>query len=347
MQKQSIFSSISQWVAKNNIAKGAIVLALLIVAPAVIGGSGLTMRVFSLIFINSLLSLGLMVITGYTGMLNMGQAAFYGIGAYVAAILALTFHQSFLVCFVAGTVGAGLAGFLIAIPCLRVSTDFLSLITIAFAEIFQTIVLNWMDVTRGPMGLPGIPAITIAGKAFDNSYDYYYLFLAIAVIVYIALNNIMNSRVGRSLKAVRDDEVCARAQGIDVNYYKVLAFVLGTIPAGMAGAMIAFFVQFVGATTFNFETSLIIMNMVILGGLGSLPGAIIGAAFFVGFTEFIRPLAVYRVGVGGLIMILLMLFRPQGLLGTKAFAGIGGFENTLIRWRQEIQSQKQIAQQKK
>jgi branched-chain amino acid transport system permease protein len=347
MQNQSVVSVIPRWIMNNRILTGIVVLSLLVLAPAVIGGSGLTMRVFSLIFINSLLAMGLMVITGYTGMLNMGHAAFYGIGAYTAAILALTFHQPFLICFLAATVGAGLAGFLIAFPCLRVTTDFLSLITIAFAEVFQTVILNWMEVTRGPMGLPGIPPIVIAGITFDSSIHYYYLFLFIAVMVFIALSNVMSSRVGRSLKAIRDDEICARAQGINVRYYKVLAFVLGTLPAGMAGAMIAFFVQFVGATMFKFEASLIMMNMVILGGLGSLPGAIIGAAFFVGFTELIRPLAVYRVGVGGAIMILLMLFRPQGLMGSKAFAGIGGFENMLIRWRQKLRTPEQDARVRK
>ena len=294
------------------------------------------MRVMCLIFINSLLSMGLMVITGYTGMLNMGHAAFYGVGAYVAAILALTYNQPFWVCFIAAAVAAGLAGFIIAFPCLRVATDFLSLITIAFAEVFSTIALNWMEVTRGPMGLPGIPTISIAGFEINNSYRFYYLFLIIGVLVFFALTNILNSRVGRALKAIRDDEICAQAQGINIRYYKVLAFVLGTIPAGMAGALIAFFIQFIGPAMFRFETSLVIMNMVILGGLGSLPGALLGAVFFIGFTELIRPLAVYRVGVGGITMILLMLFRPQGIMGSAAFAGMGGLQGKIQRWRMKL-----------
>ena len=337
MATRSRFPALPRWVTDRRFI-GLLVLAVVIVLPAFIGHSGILMRVLCLIFINALLALGLMVITGYTGMLNMGHAAFYGIGAYIAAVLALRFHQPFLTCLVASGAGAGLAGLIIAIPCLKVGSDFLSLITIAFAELFQTVVLNWMDVTRGPMGLPGIPNIVIANVTFDNYYRLYYLFLAIAVVIYVGLSNIVNSRIGRSLKAIRDDEICARAQGIDVRYYKVLAFVLGTIPAGIAGGLIAFLVQFVGAATFNLDASLILMNMVILGGLGSLPGALIGAAFFVGFTELIRFLNIYRIGVGGVIMVLLMLFRPQGIMGSRAFAGVGGFENVIRRWWQKRHS---------
>lgn len=336
-----MLATIPRWFTVNRKLVSFLILAIVIFLPAVIGHSGILMRIVCLIFINSLLSMGLMVITGYTGMLNMGHAAFYGIGAYTAAILALRFHQSFLVCMLAAGVGAGLAGLLISIPCLKVGTDFLSLITIAFSELFQTVILNWMDVTRGPMGLPGIPPIVIANFTFDTYPRIYYLFLVIAVLVYIALSNIVNSRVGRSLKAIRDDEICARAQGINVRFYKILAFVLGTIPAGFAGAMIAFLVQFVGATTFNLDASLLLMNMVILGGLGSLPGAIVGATFFVGFTELIRTLNIYRIGVGGITMIILMLIRPQGIMGSKAFAGIGGLENAFLRWRQKRRSKAQ------
>lgn len=336
MQNNISTSAFGRWVARNQILFIVLMVVMLVAAPLLIGRWGLIMRMFTLIFLNSMLAMGLMVITGYTGMLNMGHAAFYGIGAYTAAVLALTYNQPFWVCFLAATAAAGVAGFLIAFPCLRVTTDFLSLITIAFAEVFLTVASNWMEVTRGPMGLPGIPPIVIAGIKFNTSYHLYYLFLFFALLVYIALSNILGSRVGRSFKAIRDDEICARAQGIDVRYYKVLAFTLGTIPAGMAGALLAYYIQFVGPAMFRFETSLILMNMVILGGLGSLPGAIVGVIFFVGFTELIRPLAVYRVGVGGLTMILLMLFRPQGIMGSAAFAGEGGLQGAITHWRQRL-----------
>jgi branched-chain amino acid transport system permease protein len=335
------------WIQKNQKLLTLAFIVILLLLPLGFGQQGLIMRVFNLVIINSLLAMGLMVISGYTGMLNMGHAAFYGIGAYTAAVLALTFNQPFWVCFLAATAAAGLFGFLVAFPCLKVTTDFLSLITIAFAEVFLTVVSNWMDVTRGPMGLPGIPGISLGGHALSSASEIYYFFLAIAGVVYLALHNILHSRVGRSLQAIRDDEICASAQGINIRYYKVLAFVLGTIPAGMAGTMIAFYVQFVGPSMFKFDVSLLIMNMVILGGLGSLPGAIVGALFFVGFTELIRPLAVYRVGVGGLTMILLMLFRPQGIMGSAAFAGGGGLQGQIYRLRQKYLARARLEQAKK
>ena len=334
MQTKLSFASIYNWINTHQLAAIGVVVLLLLLTPLVIGQSALMMAVFSLIFIYSLLTMGLMIITGYSGMLNMGHAAFYGVGAYTSAILALRFEQPYWVCILVAMLFTGLVGFLIAFPCLRVTTDFLSLITIAFGEVFLTIAMNWVEVTRGPMGLPSIPKPTFGNLVIDSRLEEYYYFLIIAVIVYLALRNILNSRVGRTLKAIRDDEICARAQGINVRYYKVLAFVLGTLPAGIAGSLIGGYIEFVGHAMFKFEASLLLMNMVILGGLGSLSGAVVGAAIFLGLTEIIRPLAVYRVGVGGAIMIFLMLFRPQGIMGSAAYAGMGGLQGTILRWRQ-------------
>ena len=335
-------SPLQLWAEKNKRFIWIGALGIILVLPIFLAGSGLSMRIATLIFIYSLLTTGLMVITGYTGMLNMGHAAFYGMGAYASAILAVTFHQPFWICFLVSALAAGITGFIIAFPCLRVTTDFLSLITIAFAEVFLTIVLSWIDLTRGPMGIPAIPNISIAGFEFDTALEVYYLYFAIALISYISLHNILNSRIGRSFKAIRDDEICAKAQGINVRYYKVLAFTLGTIPAGIAGSLLAYYIQFVGPSMFSFETSLILMNMVILGGLGSLPGAVVGAAIFIVLTEIFRPLAIYRVGVGGATMVLLMLFRPQGIMGSAAYAGQGGFQAAIQRLRQRSSARSRL-----
>jgi branched-chain amino acid transport system permease protein len=242
--------------------------------------------------------------------------------------------QPWWLCLLASAVVTGLAGFLIAFPCLRVATDFLSLITIAFNSVFQTVCLTWVTVTDGPIGIIGVPAPQIAGFVFNTPIRYYYLFLTMAVLTYVALRNILYSRVGRAMISIRDDEICAAAQGINVRYYKVLAFVLGTIPAGIAGCLSAGYLRYVSPIPFSFNQSLKIMNMVILGGLGSLPGSVLGAIFFVAVPEIFRPLAVYEVGIGGIIMILLMFFRPQGILGSAAYAGEGGLQGIIGRWRQ-------------
>lgn len=301
-----------------------IMFVLLIIFPQVT--SGMVTRVGSTILIYSILVMGEQLICGYTGMLNQGMAAFYGVGAYTSALLAVTFGLPWIVCFLAAGLMSALVGILIAVPCLRVETDFLSLITIAFANIFTAILNNWPKLTRGAAGIPSIPHMEIFGIEFTSAAANFYVILAVTVLVYVLLDNLIKSRIGRAFMAVRDDEIGAKSVGIRINSYKVLSFAIGTLCAGYAGSLMAHYINFVGPTNFTFDVSLLILQMCIIGGLGSMPGAIVGAAFFTIMPELIRPLAVYRVGVGGIIMILFMLFRPQGLLGSKAYAGKGGLE---------------------
>lgn len=302
----------------------AIVLVLCIALFPQVVQNKLILRAVVTIMIYCLLSLGNMVISGYCGLLHIGHAAFYGIGAYTSAILSSYYGVPFIYCFFAAGFLTALAGFLISLPCLRVHVDFLSLITLAFAQFFVAVCTNWMEVTRGPLGIKDIPFASLFGFEFNSQVRFYYLVLAILVIVYVLLNNLMKSKTGRAFIAVRDDEISAKTLGIDVNKYKVLAFVIGALLAGFAGSMMAHYIRFVGPSAFGVDTSLLIMQMCILGGLGSLPGAILGAAFFIIMPEIIRPLAIYRLGLGGVIMLLVMLIRPQGILGSQAFAGKGG-----------------------
>lgn len=299
-------------------------LGLLLIFPQVSGG--IVIRVGTNIMIYAILTMGEQLICGYTGMLNQGMAAFYGVGAYASALLSLNLNLPWFVCFLGGGLIAALVGVLIAIPCLRVETDFLSLITIAFANIFTAILNNWTGLTRGAAGIPSIPAASLFGFKFQSAASSFYLILGVTILVYVFLNNLIHSRVGRAFMAVRDNEIGASSVGIKINRCKVLSFGIGTFCAGLAGSLMAHYIGFVGPTNFTFDVSLLILQMCIIGGLGSMPGAIVGAAFFTIMPEIIRPLAVYRVGVGGVIMILFMLFRPQGLLGSKAYAGKGGFE---------------------
>lgn len=320
----------------------ALMFVCLIAAPFVT--SNLQKRVMTTIFIYCLLSMGNMLISGHAGMLNMGQAAFYGVGAYVAAIMQLNYGVPFILCFIVAGLGTGLCGFLVSIPCLRLDTDFLSLITTAFSYIFLAIVRNWMSVTRGPMGLTAIPPIKLFGYTFSSATSIYFLLLGIVVVCYILMNNIVNSRIGRAIQATRDDSIGAQSVGVKADLYKVLAFVIGTTLAGFAGALYASYIGYISPNNFVYDTSLTIMQMCIIGGLGSMPGSIIGAAFFVVMPELIRPLAVYRVGVGGIIMIAFMLFRPQGILGSRAFACSTGIQEKLKQKHMEWKMRKQRAE---
>ncbi|MCI8551790.1 MAG: branched-chain amino acid ABC transporter permease [Lawsonibacter sp.] len=317
-------NNLKEKAASNKKLLLAVFLGALVVFPQVSGG--IIVRVGTNIMIYSIITMGEQLICGYTGMLNQGMAAFYGVGAYASALLALNLNLPWFVCFLGGGLIAALVGVLIAIPCLRVETDFLSLITIAFANIFTAILNNWTSLTRGAAGIPSIPAASLFGFKFQSSASNFYLILGVTILIYVFLNNLIHSRIGRAFMAVRDNEIGASSVGIKINRYKVLSFGIGTFCAGLAGSLMAHYIGFVGPTNFTFDVSLLILQMCIIGGLGSMPGAIVGAAFFTIMPEIIRPLAVYRVGVGGVIMILFMLFRPQGLLGSKAYAGKGGFE---------------------
>lgn len=289
----------------------------------------LTKRIFSTIFIYSLLSMGNMVIGGFTGMLNLGHAAFWGVGAYITAILMTTYHIPFTIAFLAAGVGTALVGLVISIPCLRLSTDFLSLITIAFSYIFLAIVRNWMSVTNGPQGIPGISCINFFGVDFSDATAVYFVLLIVAVLSFLIISNITKSKFGLAMQAVRDDELGARSAGIKPAQVKILSFVIGTFFAGLAGALYAAYIGYIGPNTFTFDTSTTIFQMCILGGLGSIPGAVIGTIFFIVMPEMIRTLAVYRIGVGGVIMLLLMLFRPQGIMGSRAFATKDGIQERI------------------
>lgn len=300
-----------------------LLLFIMILFPQVTS-SDFVVRIVVTSLIYAIASMGNMVIVGYCGLLTCGHGAFYGLGAYVAAILATTFDLPFSICFLCAILGSALFGFLISIPCLRVQVDFLSLITIAFAQIFQAVVKNWTSLTGGARGIVGIPSPTIFGFKFATQTSYYYLVLVVIAAIYILLKNLMHSSMGRAMQAVRDDEIGARAMGIDVNRYKIIAFVIGSVVAGVGGCLMAHYLKYIGPTSFTLDVSLLFMQMIILGGLGSLEGAVIGAFFFTIMPEIFRPLAVYRMGLGGAVMLLVILLRPQGLVGSKAFAGDGG-----------------------
>lgn len=296
---------------------GIAAIAFLVAFPFVADGYLLHVANISLIFI--LLAIGQNIITGYTGMLSLGHAAFYGVGAYTSALLTLRLGVSWPVAFLASGIVASIVGMLIALPCLRVRTDFLSLITIAFAQMFFVVANGWMDLTRGPMGLTGIPRISFGPWVAHNDTAYYAVFAVIVVVTYIAVQRILNSSIGRAWEMVRDDEVGALSLGVDVTYYKVLSFGVGTFLAGLAGSMFAHYIRFLSPDAFLLLESLIIMQMAILGGLASLPGSVLGAILLITIPEALRssePLLItYRPGLAGALLVAMMIWRPQGILG--------------------------------
>lgn len=248
-------------------------------------------------------ALGLHLITGVTGQFSFGHAAFMSIGAYSSALMTIYLHTPFFLNLIAGGLLAALFGILLGIPSMRLTGDYLGITTLGFGEIVRIIFIN-MKITGGAMGLGGIPKETNIAIVY-----------ILVVLTVFSLYRIQNSRFGRALAAIREDEIAAETMGINVYWYKIKAFAVGTFFAGISGALFAHMMQYLNPSDFGFARSFDILNFVVLGGLGSIPGTILGTAVLSLAPEFLRFVKEYRMLIYGAMMILMMIFRPYGLLG--------------------------------
>lgn len=269
-------------------------------------------------------ALGLNLIVGYTGMLSLCQAAFIAIGAYCAAILMTFLHISFWYALIASGLLAGFFGILIGIPTLRLRGDYLAIATLGFGEIVKNVILNWDSVTRGPMGINGIPGPNFFGFTLSSMDKVpWVIFIWLLVLfTYILIRRVVRSRVGRALESIREDEIAASAMGINIAKYKVGAFTCGAFFAGVAGALFAAFNQSVAPLTFDFMMSIMILCMVVLGGLGNSFATIIGTILIVITSELPRLLGISHIippqmnqVLFGFILVFMMIYRPQGIIG--------------------------------
>jgi branched-chain amino acid transport system permease protein len=317
-----------QWTRYAAVAAGLLVIAL----PLIIS-SGYTVRVLNNILLYSILALGLNLIGGYGGQLAMGHACYYGIGAYTSALLMLNLGWPFLPSLLAATAAAGLFGLLTGwLAMARITGDYLMLITMGISEITRIVFMNWVPVTRGPMGIPQVPPAKLFSFTFTSGMHYYYLFLVCLVIGVLVIRKLVGSKFGRALVAIREDETAARAMGINATFYKVAAFAISAVFAGVAGSLMASYNRFVGPMQFSLEEGLLLFQMIIVGGLGSISGSILGAAILVTVPEVFRPIYQYRMLINGLLMVLLMIWRPQGLLGMT------GGAHPYVRWVMKLRS---------
>ena len=263
-----------------------------------------------------ILALGLNLVVGQAGLLNLGYAAFYAIGAYTYAILSTSYGLSFWPGLALGAlVAAGFAA-LLGAPILKLRGDYFAIVTLGLGEITRIVLNNWDRMTGGPNGIANVKRPVIAGYALHTTLDYYYLVLVLVIITIFAMNRLIFSRIGRAWIAIREDEVAAEAMGINTFRLKLLAFVLGSAWAGLAGVFFAAKMAFVSPESFTFFESVLILCMVVLGGMGSIPGIILGAVLLVGLPEVFRDFQDYRMLAFGAALVLMMVFRPQGLLGS-------------------------------
>jgi len=270
-----------------------------------------------LVGIYVILALGLNVVVGFTGLLNLGFVAFYALGAYSYALLNTRFGLGFWTALPFSVGLSAIAGFLLAFPALRLRGDYLAIVTLGFGEITRLILNNWDSLTMGPNGISGISAPRIFSLSLGKLSYFYYLVLFFVLITFFITKRVYSSKIGRAWVAIREDEIASSIMGINTTMYKLYAFAFGAFWAGLAGAVFAGKMQFVSPESFTFMESVLILCMVIIGGLGSIPGVILGAFILVLLPEMLREIQLYRMLALGAGLVLLMVFRPQGLFGGR------------------------------
>jgi branched-chain amino acid transport system permease protein len=274
----------------------------------------LRMAIDALIFIP--LVVGQNVITGNSGQVAMGHAAFYGTGAYVTAILTVDHGWGTVLAILASVVITAFVGLATGLPAIRVSGDYLFIVTIGLNLIFLDVVTQWTGFTGGASGIPGVPLPSPFGIELLTQDRFYYLALAAAALSVVVALLLVHSRFGKTVEAVRDDPTAALASGMSLVRTRIIVFSVGAGMAGMSGSILAFQLGFVGPQSFQFLVSLLIFEMAIIGGLGNVVGSIVGAALLVILPEALRSVQDYRVGIGGVAILILMVLRPQGLIGS-------------------------------
>jgi branched-chain amino acid transport system permease protein len=301
---------------RARIATGVFIILALLALPLALATNTfyLQMAINVLIFIP--LVVGQNLITGNSGQVAMGHAAFYGIGAYTTAILTVDHGWNPVISFAASALAAGLIGGLTGLPAIRIAGDYLFIVTIGLNLIFLDVVTEWEGLTHGASGIPGIPYPSVLGYEIADEFHFYYFALVVAVLCVVFALMVVNSRFGKTTEAVRDDPIAAKASGMSVAHTRVIVFVIGATMAGMSGSVLAYHLGFVGPQSFQFYVSLLIFEMAIIGGLGSVLGSVVGATLLVALPEILRPLQDYRLGLGGLVILILMVYRPQGLFGS-------------------------------
>jgi len=268
------------------------------------------------------LTLSLNLVVGFTGLPSLGHAAFYCVGGYTSALLALRIGISPWIGLIAGGIVAAVFGAVVAFPALRIKDDYLALATFGFGVIVYSVAKNWVDLTRGPMGLPGIPGYTLFGLPLSEIWSYLILVILVVIFTVICIGRTTDSPYGRVLKGIREDEIAVLSLGKNVSKFKIEVFVIGAFFAGITGNLYAHYITFIDPSSFTVMESITILLMVVFGGMASLKGSFIGAAVLVIFPELLRFIglpssvaAPLRQMLYGLLLIILMIKRPQGILG--------------------------------
>jgi branched-chain amino acid transport system permease protein len=301
------------------ILAGLSVIALVAVSLLIYVGviDEYTAQILTLAGVNVIVALSLNLITGFTGQLALGHAGFMAIGAYAAAICVMHFHLPLFASLILGAFVTAIFGFFIGFPTLKLSGDYLAIVTLGFGEIIRVIMVNLKDLTGGAAGLKGIPSFT-KDLTLQPTLSFTWV-IAAMILVIVVMHNLLHSSVGRAIISIREDEIAANSMGINVFYYKMLSFTLSAFIAGLGGGLYATFFGYLNPTMFNFLKSCDFVIIVVLGGMGSITGTVISGFVLTYLQEFLRIMQDYRLVIYPFILLLIMLFRPQGLMGSHEF----------------------------
>ena len=262
---------------------------------------------------HTILTLGLNLLMGYAGQISLGHAAFYGIAAYATGILTARFHWPVPAGILAGIVLVLAVAAGIAVPTLRLKGHYLAMGTLGFGIIVYIVLNEATDLTGGPSGLTGIPKLGVAGIPIGSDLAFYYVVWGVVLFLFLLAQNLVRSRLGRALRAIHTSETAAAVLGVDTERYKIGVFILSALYAAVAGALYAHYVTFVSPGSFGFHASVQFVTMVVLGGMGSLWGAVAGAVFLTALPEVLRAIEDYDILLYGGLLILCMMFLPGGL----------------------------------
>ena len=309
--KKVLLAKTTQYKLPGLIAIGVLLVAL----PFVASMYHTSIITTALVYV--ILGLGLNVVVGLGGLLHLGYAAFYAVGAYTYALLYFHFGISFWIALPVGALFSAMLGLLIGFPVLRLRGDYLAIVTLAFGEITRLVLENWNNFSFGPSGIANIARPTIAGikmRLPQATILIYFIAIAMVILTIFVVNRLENSRLGRAWEAMREDEIASQSMGIDLTKAKLLAFSIGAVWAGFAGVLFAAKTTFINPASFTVMQSIIILCVVVIGGMGSIPGVIVGALVFTLLPELLRSLSEYRMLAFGIALVLMMIFRPGGLI---------------------------------
>ena len=301
---------------KNDKKKGLLENTVFIVVILCLGFSiknTYFLQILTFIGINTILALGLNMLMGYAGQISLGHAAFYGIGAYTTGILSGTYGMSPWLAMVAAVALAVFVAFVVGLPTLKLSGYYLGMGTLGFGMIVNIILREWSSVTGGASGFVGIPPLQAGSLSFMSERNYYFLVWAVALGALILCRRILSSRMGRALRSIHDGEKAALAVGVNTHYLKLQIFMFSAALGAVAGFLYAHFVLFISPESFDFMVSVRMVTMVVIGGMASIWGALLGASMLTLLPEILHGFAEYEMIVFGLILMVVMIFLPQGL----------------------------------